>query len=165
MDEQMQWEKILRRAIAAEASDLHVSAHQRVQMRCDGVLCAAEMTPTADFMHVLTASMLSEGQQAVLAAQHDVDFSWQYEGRRFRGNVYRVRDVPALAFRLLPARIRTPGEIGMPASLRALAAAREGLALVCGATGSGKTTTIAALLEEINQTRAAHIVTLEERAA
>ena len=119
MDEQMQWEKILRRAIAAEASDLHVSAHQRVQMRCDGVLCAAEMTPTADFMHVLTASMLSEGQQAVLAAQHDVDFSWQYEGRRFRGNVYRVRDVPALAFRLLPARIRTPGEIGMPASLRA----------------------------------------------
>lgn len=151
MDEQMQWEKILRRAIAAEASDLHVSAHQRVQMRCDGVLCAAEMTPTADFMHVLTASMLSEGQQAVLAAQHDVDFSWQYEGRRFRGNVYRVRDVPALAFRLLPARIRTPGEIGMPASLRALAAAREGLALVCGATGSGKTTTIAALSQAMER--------------
>jgi len=162
MDEQMQWEEILRRAIAAEASDLHIAAEQYVQMRCDGVLCAAEMMPSAAFMRALVRSMLSAEQQAALTAQHDVDFSWQYEGQRFRGNAYGVRDVPALALRLLPARIRTPEEIGMPASMRALCSAREGLALICGATGSGKTTTIAALLEEINQVRAVHIVTLED---
>ncbi|EKU70638.1 type IV pilus twitching motility protein PilT [Selenomonas sp. F0473] len=162
MDEQALWEDILRRAMTAEASDLHAAADQRVQMRRDGVLYAEEMVPSAAFMRALAVQMLSEAQRAELAAHRDVDFSWRYEGRRFRGNIYGVRDVPALALRLLPARIRSVEEIGMPAALRTLCTAREGLALVCGATGSGKTTTIAALLQAVNQTRAAHIVTLED---
>ncbi|MFC2743783.1 MAG: hypothetical protein ACFN1I_10415 [Selenomonas artemidis] len=90
MDEQMQWEEILRRAIAAEASDLHVSAHQRVQMRCDGVLYAAEMTPTAEFMYALTASMLSEGQQAVLVEQHDVEHEGHDDAERDEEDEDRV---------------------------------------------------------------------------
>jgi len=73
-----------------------------------------------------------------------------------------MQDGVGLALRLLPARIPTPEEIGMPAALRVLSAARDGLALVCGATGAGKTTTLAALIEAINQTRCAHIVTLED---
>lgn len=162
MDERMLWEEILRRAVAAEASDLHLTAGQHVQMRCDGVLSAAEMVPDAAFMHALLSEMLSPAQQEEYAGRRDIDFSWTYGARRFRGNAYAVQDRPALALRLLPARIRSAQEIGMPAALRALRDAREGLALICGPTGSGKTTTLAALLDEVNHTRAVHIVTLED---
>ena len=162
MDERKLWEEILRRAIVAEASDLHLAAGQRVQMRCDGVLRAEAMIPSAAFMRALAAEMLSPAQQKELAGHRDVDFSWSYAGRRLRGNAYGAQDTPALALRLLPARIRSAAEIGMPAALLSLRTAREGLALVCGPTGSGKTTTLAALLDAVNHTRAAHIVTLED---
>ena len=142
MDERERLADVLRRMIAAEASDLHIAPTQRVQMRCDGVLMPEEFVPTPVLMEQLMNRVMSEEQRAVLS-ERDVDFSWMYEGRRFRGNAYRMQDGVGIALRLLPARIPTPEEIGMPAGLRGLAAARDGLALICGATGAGKTTTLA----------------------
>ena len=161
MDERAAWEDVLRRMIAAEASDLHIAPAQRIQMRVDGVLVPENFVPCAAFVEHLLEMMLNAEQPAALAAQ-DVDFAWGCAGRRFRGNAYRMKDGFGLALRLLPARIPTPEEIGLPAGLRALAEVQSGLALVCGATGAGKTTTLAALIEVINQTRSVHIITLED---
>ena len=161
MDEWESLADVLRRMIAAEASDLHIAAAQRVQIRCDGVLMPEEFVPTAALMEQLTKRMMSE-EQCALLSECDVDFSWIYEGRRFRGNAYRMQDGVGIALRLLPARIPTPEEIGMPEGLRGLSAARDGLALICGATGAGKTTTLASLIEQINRTRSVHIITLED---
>lgn len=161
MDEKGLLEDVLRRMIAAQASDLHIAPAQRVQMRLDGVLRAEDFVPCAAFLERLLETMLSAEQRAALGVR-DVDFSWRYAGRRFRGNAYRMQDGCALSLRLLPARIPTPEEIGIPASLRALTEVRDGLALICGATGVGKTTTLAALIESINRTRCVHIITLED---
>lgn len=161
MDERAVWADILHCMIASEASDLHMAPQQRVQMRHDGALASESFIPTAAYMEMLLENMLTEEQRADLRA-HDVDFAWVYEGRRFRGNAYRMQEGLGLALRLLPEHIMTPEEIHMPRALRALTEARDGLALICGATGAGKTTTLAALIEGINQTRSAHIITLED---
>ena len=154
-------EEVLCRMIAAGASDLHIAPGQRVQMRLDGELAAEEGCPTHEGIIQLLNEMLTEEQRASLRT-HDVDFVWNHEGRRFRGNVYRMHGGVGLALRLLPEVIATPEKIGMPAALRALATARDGLALICGATGVGKTTTLASLIEEINRMRRVHIITLED---
>ena len=162
MDEK-QWQEILHRGIACAASDIHVTAHQRVQMRCDGLLAAAhEAVPTETFVHMLCEAMLSPAQRAQLIHQGTVDFSWNYENRRFRGNVYLVQGTPAFCLRMLPPRIPALDELDMPPALSALMEVRDGLVLITGATGSGKTTTLAAVLDAINHTRALHIITLED---
>ena len=161
MDEKDLLEDVLHRMIAVEASDLHMAAHQRVQMRLDGVLAPEEFVPTAAFMRALLAQMLPEELCAAFAVR-DIDFSWMYAGRRFRGNAYRMQEGVGLSLRLMPARIPTPEEIGMPCALRGLTEVQDGLALICGATGAGKTTTLAALIEIINRTRRVHIITLED---
>ena len=161
MDESVAWEDILRRMIASEASDLHMAPQQPVRVRRDGVLAAEPFLPTAACMELLLHEMLTEEQRTAVRVR-DVDFAWTYAGRRFRGNVYRMQEGVGLALRLLPARIMTPEEIHMPPALQSLSEAHDGLALICGATGAGKTTTLAALIEAINQTRSVHIITLED---
>ena len=161
MDEMKHWTPLLRRMIAAEASDLHAAAGQCVQLRQDGMLVPETFVPVHGAVEDFLRVMLTAEQYAACAVR-DVDFSWQSMGRRFRGHAYRTAGGAALSLRLLPAQIRTPEEIGMPAALRALAGMRDGLALICGATGAGKTTTLAALIGEINRTRAVHIITLED---
>ena len=161
MDEKNLWETIPLRMIGDEASDLHIAPRQQVCVRRDGALQAERFTPSAAFVEMLLHEMLTEEQRAAVGVR-DVDFAWTYAGRRFRGNVYRMQEGAGIALRLLPARIRTPAEIHMPPALQALTEARDGLALICGATGAGKTTTLAALIEAVNQTRSAHIITLED---
>ena len=161
MAEPERWQEILRDMMAAEASDLHIAPGQCAQMRRDGVLTPTAFVPTAAFMERLLVGMLTEKQRAALR-RGDVDFAWSCDGRRFRGNVYRVQEGLGLSLRLLPTRIRTPEEIGMPSSLRAIAEERDGLVLICGATGAGKTTTLAALIEIVNRMRRVHIITLED---
>ena len=161
MDERDLWETILLRMIASEASDLHMAPQQPVRVRRDGVLAAEPFLPTAACMELLLREMLTEEQRTDVRVR-DVDFAWTYAGRRFRGNVYRMQEGVGLALRLLPDRIPSPEEIHMPPALRSLSETRDGLALICGATGAGKTTTLAALIEAINQTRSVHIITLED---
>ena len=161
MDETDAWQELLRRMMTVNASDLHAAPHQHIQMRRDGVLMAEDLIPTAALMEACACQMLSDAQRALLSVQ-DVDAAWNWEGRRFRGNFYRTQEGMALSLRLLPERIMTPDEIGMPSAVRTALEMRDGLVLLCGATGAGKTTTLAALIDAVNHTRSLHIITLED---
>lgn len=161
MDETDAWQELLRRMMTVNASDLHAAPHQQIQMRRDGALMAEDLIPTAALMEACACQMLSDAQRALLSVQ-DVDAAWNWEGRRFRGNFYRTQEGMALSLRLLPERIMTPDEIGMPFAVRTALEMRDGLVLLCGATGAGKTTTLAALIDAVNHTRSLHIITLED---
>ena len=135
MDEMEVWQALLRNMTVWNASDLHAAPCQHVQIRRDGNLMAENFVPSGAFMEQCAECMLSAEQRALLRAG-DVDFAWVWEKRRFRGNFYRTHDGLSLALRLLPERIMTPDEIGMPSALRTSLDAHDGLVLLCGATGA-----------------------------
>lgn len=154
---------ILQEGIRREASDIHLAANQRPFFRELGVLMpSADDNLTAEFMQELSYVMLNNQQRQKLASKRELDFSYEFNHRRFRGNFYYQQGSLALALRLLPDKIPTLAEINSPKALNNLLNAEQGLILVCGRTGSGKTTTIASFLNAINDTRPVHIVTLED---
>jgi twitching motility protein PilT len=115
-----------------------------------------------DTLHMLYRIMSSE-QQKRLETQGQIDMSYSIPGlARFRVNAYSQRESLAAAFRLIPMELKTLDELGLPQSLHALTAKPRGLVLLTGPTGSGKSTTLAALIDEINRKRADHIVTIED---
>ena len=107
--------------------------------------------------------IISSEQQKHLEIKRQIDFAHAVPGvARFRVNVFFQRESLGAAFRLIPEQIKTLEELGLPASLHALTDKPRGLVLVTGPTGSGKSTTLAALIDEINRTRAEHILTIED---
>ncbi len=157
------WRDLIDRIIANEASDIHLTVGQRPYMRCQGMLSAMCMAPlTACFMSDFTSVILNESQRELLARGTDIDLSWTFSGRRFRVNAYCQQGFPALAIRLLPERIPSLEELGAPKAWQRLKDVDHGLILVTGRTGSGKTTTLAAFIEELNQEKSYHIITLED---
>lgn len=157
------WQELIGSAIEREASDIHLTAGQRPHMRCDGRLLAMDGRPlTEKFMSDFCAIMMNDVQRERLARECDIDLSWTYAGRRFRVNAYYQQGYPALALRLLPERIPGLVEIGAPKAWQQMKDLDQGLILVTGRTGSGKTTTLAAFIEELNREKAYHIVTLED---
>lgn len=149
-------------AIAREASDVHITAGQAVWLRVDGQLQPLDMRPDDAWMRRAIDLLLTAEQQTELGIRRELDFSWERQGRRFRGNAYIQQGHTALALRLLPGRIPTLEAIGAPAAMCRLVKARQGLVLVTGRVGSGKTTSLAALLDAMNHTRSLHIITLED---
>lgn len=149
----------------AEASDVHLGVTSPPTCRRYGSL-----VPLWDGAHPLTAEdterlvrgFLSEAQLARLENQGDVDFAYTNANGRFRTSVVRQRLGYDLAFRIISSNLRTLDELGMPHQLKLLTQYHNGLVLVTGAMGSGKTTTLAALVQEINNQRRDHIITLEE---
>ena len=145
------------------ASDIHLAAGQRPFLRLDGEMmplsedCLAE-NALGDFF----ASVLTEKERMRLSRENSLDVSFTLAGRRCRAHAYRMGGSTALALRLLPREIPPLADLGAPPVVESLLAARDGLILVGGRTGSGKSTTLAALIEEMNVRRAAHIVTLED---
>ncbi len=108
----------------------------------------------------LTYSILTENQKKKFEQEDELDFSFGIQNlARFRGNVYRQRGCVALAIRLIPFEILTFDQLGLPPILRKLADRPRGLVLVTGPTGSGKSTTLAAIVDHINKTRKGHIIT------
>ena len=163
MDEEISWQELIRRAMEKEASDMHWTVGQRPHMRCEGVLAPVDGRPlTEPFMAGFCAVIMDEEQRKRLAREKDIDVSWTFAGRRFRVNAYYQQGFPALAIRLLPERIPSLADIGAPKAWQRIKAFDQGLVLVTGRTGSGKTTTLAAFIEELNQEKAYHIITLEE---
>ncbi|MBO6294075.1 MAG: PilT/PilU family type 4a pilus ATPase [Selenomonas sp.] len=157
------WQSLIDKAIENEASDIHMTVGQRPHMRCRGVLSAMDADLlTESFMSDFCAAILNESQQERLARDRDIDLSWIYAERRFRVNAYRQQGFPALAIRLLPERIPSLAELGAPGAWQKLKEVDHGLILVTGRTGSGKTTTLAAFIDELNREKAYHIVTLED---
>jgi len=161
--------RLLEAAVRAEASDLHLSAGEVPRLRVDGdlrvVAGAAALDESA--MSGVLDSILPPVQRETFDRAGEVDASWegtlQGLGRaRFRVNAFCQRRGTALVLRRIPMRIPRLEDVGAPAVFDQLAGREEGLALVCGATGSGKSTTLAALVDAINQRRAAHIITIED---
>ena len=155
--------RLLSRAIELEVSDLHTTIGQKAFFRKDGELkVAAEDLVNAEVLENFLKDTLSKEQYGRLIQQRELDFSFKYDSRRFRGNVYYQRDLLSIAFRLIPSIIPTLQEIGAPEALFKMISSTQGLLLVTGKTGSGKSTTLAAFINAIIKKRSCHILTLED---
>lgn len=156
---------LLQCAAGQKASDLHVSEHTPPMIRVAGQL--RPLPPDKDREQYNLAAMIEEllsgTQQQELKEKGQCDFAYAMsDGSRFRFNVYRSGGNLAAAIRLIPGKIVSCQELGLPESIRNFAYLKDGLVLVTGATGSGKSTTLAAVIQEINLHRACHILTLED---
>ncbi len=148
-----------------DASDLHMSAGASPAVRVRGEIHPVEdLDPlTPDLTQQLLYRMLSTEQQKQLEVDRQVDLSYALPGvARFRVNVFFQQDAVAAVFRLIPEKIKSLEELGLPSSLHDLSQRPRGLCLITGPTGSGKSTTLAAIIDEINRTRQAHILTIED---
>jgi len=158
-------DELLEQMVARGASDLHVSVGSRPAIRIHGqVVRLDEFDPlTPEDTQQLLYQILSTEQQKNFEIKRQLDFAHGVPGlARFRVNVYFQRGSVGAAFRLIPEAIKTLEELGLPASLHSLAEKPRGLVLVTGPTGSGKSTTLASLIDEVNRTRAEHILTIED---
>jgi twitching motility protein PilT len=155
--------------VAVEATDLHLSAGASPRIRIDGRLVPIPDSPSCadEFVEGVLAEVLDDADRRELAEAHQVDFAFSWaggEGRtaRFRGNAYLQSARPSLALRLIPTEIPTPEQIGLPEATATLVRRPHGLVLMTGPTGSGKSTTLAAMLGWINRNRPVHILTIED---
>jgi twitching motility protein PilT len=156
---------LLEQMVAHNASDLHVTVGSQPALRVRGHLERLEAFPvmTADLTRQLLYRIISSEQQKRLEIERQLDLSYSIPGvARFRVNIYSQRESLAGAFRLIPAELKSLEELGLPTTLYDLCNKPRGLVLVTGPTGSGKSTTLAALIDEINRTRADHIITIED---
>jgi len=147
------------------ASDLHITTGTPPQIRLHG-----QLTPLTQFERLtprdtqrLAYSVLNEGQKQKFEEDNELDLSFGIQGlARFRCNVYRQRGAVAAAIRVIPIKIRSFDELGLPPVVEQLADRPKGLILVTGPTGSGKSTTLAAMVDKINNERTEHIMTIED---
>jgi twitching motility protein PilT len=156
---------LLERMVARGASDLHLSVGSKPAIRVNGhIERLEEHEPlVGEDTQRLLYQILSSEQQKNFEIKRQLDFAHQVPGlARFRVNVYFQREQVGAAFRLIPESIKTLEELNLPTSLHALAEKPRGLVLVTGPTGSGKSTTLAAIIDEANRTRAEHILTIED---
>src|SRR5881392_3632860 len=158
-------DELLERMVEANASDLHVTTGTPPAVRVRGEVERLEGFDalSAEETQQLLYRILSTEQQKQFELKRQLDFSHSIPGlARFRVNVYFQRESIGAAFRLIPAEIKTLEELGIPATLHQLAERPRGLVLVTGPTGSGKSTTLAAIIDEINRNRSEHILTIED---
>ena len=159
-------DEALHRVIQAEGSDLHVKVPAPPMMRVHGQLLPIEgaepLTPEdteGAMQHMVSQPRLLEE----FKQDGEVDFPYSIKGlARFRVNAFRQRGSVSLVCRAIPFSIRTVDELNLPPVIRRLAEEERGIVLLTGTTGSGKSTTLAAMVDHINQTRSKHIVTIED---
>ena len=156
---------LLEEMIDKGASDLHLSAGEVPKLRVDGRLensnFGTQLAPRDT--QSLAYSILTEQQKKRFEQEDELDLSFSVQNlSRFRGNVFRQRGTVAMAIRQIPFEILSFQELGLPAVISKLADKPRGLVLVTGPTGSGKSTTLAAMLDKINRERSGHIVTVED---
>jgi len=158
---------LLRHAVELGASDIHLKLGRPPIVRRDGRLDVLEGVPPLD--EATLASMLQIiGSRSPERLQNyhavgDLDIAYQDEDLpRFRVNAYRQRGATSFAFRVIPRQVPTLEQLGMPPIVKTLADEHRGLVLVTGATGSGKTTTLAAMIDHMNKTRTQHVITIED---
>ena len=144
------------------ASDLHMTVGGAPMVRLDGHLQQLVPTPVTAAQLAEFVALLPDYTRQLLERRGEVDCAWRWGSERYRLNIYRQRDQYAMAVRLLNNVVPECEALGMPLALQAVTELSQGLVLIVGPTGSGKTTTLAALVQRINATRAVHIVTLED---
>lgn len=156
--------ELLEEMVKANASDLHLTVGSPPVVRIDGRLQRLNYDPlTSDQTKKLCYSMLTEKQKLKFEQNSELDFSFGIEQMsRFRCNVFMQRGNIAVVLRQIPYKIRTFDELGLPKVIAEFAKLPRGLVLVTGPTGSGKSTTLAAIIDKINRERAVHIITVED---
>ncbi|HWY17594.1 MAG TPA: PilT/PilU family type 4a pilus ATPase [Solirubrobacteraceae bacterium] len=159
-------EAALRELIAKKGSDLHLKVGSKPLFRVDGELAAeqdASVLSAADTEHALEVLLSDEAKLKEFADEHEVDFSFEIpDVARYRLNAFQQRGVISMACRAIPHKINTIEELALPAVIRELAEEERGIVLLTGTTGSGKSTTLAAMIDHMNVTTSKHIVTVED---
>jgi len=155
---------LLMHVIEKDASDLHITVGSSPMVRVHGELVELSYPKlSANDTKELIYSILTQDQREQLERNWEYDFSYSLPGQaRFRVNAFYQKGAISAAFRIIPVEIRTLEELGLPASLELLIRKPRGLILVTGPTGSGKSTTLATLINIINETKACHIITIED---
>jgi twitching motility protein PilT len=158
---------ILRISVELGASDIHLKVDQPPMLRRDGAIAPLEECPALNEANLLAAleavTRVWPERMRQFHDTGDLDLAYTAEGLpRFRVNVFRQRGSISFAFRVIPREVPSFEQLGMPPGVSRLANEHRGLILVTGATGSGKTTSLAAMLDHINRTRSSHIVTIED---
>ena len=164
MDYKKQLDNLIKQTIQAGASDLHLSEERPPTLRV-----ARSLVPIVNEGKLLredTVGLLTElltlEQKKNFLIDKEVDFSYEHSGARFRGNGFFQRGSVAVALRLIPHKIKSVAELNLPPILESFTEKPQGFFLVVGPIGQGKTTTLAAMIERINETRAEHIMTIED---
>ena len=158
-------ERLLEECVRRNASDLHVQYGLPPILRIDGSLVPITGMPSLDeaMLQDIIFSTLDEEQRKIYLKDKEFDYSFAFgDIARFRVNAFHERGKMAAAFRLIPNQIKSIGELGMPPIVENFANYPRGLVLVTGPTGSGKSTTLAALIDKINHEKSCHIVTIED---
>ncbi len=159
-------EAALRELIAKKGSDLHLKVGNKPLFRIDGELVAeqdATVLNAADTEHALEVLLSDEAKLKEFADEHEVDFSFEIpDVARYRLNAFLQRGVISMACRAIPHKINTIEELALPEVIRELAEEERGIVLLTGTTGSGKSTTLAAMIDHMNVTTNKHIVTIED---
>ncbi len=156
---------LLQEMIDKDASDLHITAGERPKLRIDGDIgdCSVDHVLTPKDTIQLAYSVLTESQKKRFELDDELDFSFGIQNlARFRGNVFKQRGCVAMVLRMIPFSVRTFDELGLPPVMARLSERPRGLILVTGPTGSGKSTTLAAMIDKINKDRKGHIITVED---
>ncbi len=156
--------EFMKETVQKGASDLHLSSDERPRVRVHGDLVPLQDEAlSAEAVAQLVHSIMNEGQQAQFKAEHQVDFACEIEGTgRFRVNVFRHSRGPSTVLRTIPTVIPPLDSLNLPPTLKELCTRERGLVLVTGPTGSGKSTTLASMVDVINDTWDGHILTVED---
>jgi twitching motility protein PilT len=156
---------LLKIAVENNASDLHIKVGSFPMMRVRGNLVSASEDKRLDHEDVvaISAAVMSTAQRQKFKDAQEVDLAYSVPGLgRFRCNIFQQRGTVGLVLRVIPMEIRTIAELGLPPVLKNIADDQRGLVLVTGTTGSGKSTTLAAMIDHINRSRTSHIMTVED---
>src|SRR5690349_24256247 len=156
---------LLKIAVDNGASDLHLKVGSFPMMRVRGTLVPATEEKKLDHEDVIamSAAIMSTGQRQKFKESQEVDLAYSVAGLgRFRCNIFQQRGTVGMVLRVIPMQIRTIDELGLPPVLKQIAQEERGLVLVTGTTGSGKSTTLAGMIDHVNATRWAHIMTIED---
>jgi twitching motility protein PilT len=156
--------ELLKALVELEGSDLHLTTNTPPQVRIHGKLQPLDLPPlTPAETKQLAYSVLTDSQKKRFEESQELDFSFGIRGlARFRCNVFNQRGAAAAVYRVIPEKIKTFQDLGLPAVIATLAERPRGLVLVTGPTGSGKSTTLAAMIDKINSERHEHILTIED---
>lgn len=156
---------LLEEMIERDASDLHVTAGERAKLRVDGdiVNASSEYVLSPKDTLQIAYSVLTENQKKRFEMEDELDFSFGIQNlARFRGNCFKQRGCVSMVIRQIPFNVRTFSDLGLPQVIARMSDKPRGLVLVTGPTGSGKSTTLAAMIDKINRERQGHIITVED---
>jgi twitching motility protein PilT len=164
MEGKVSLQQLLKTQASQGSSDLHITVGTPPQLRIHGNLCPVKLDPlTPQDTEALCYSILTEDQKRVFEENRELDLSFSVKGvARFRANIFRQKQAVAGVFRLIPHSIKPFESLNLPSVVSALCDLSRGLVLVTGATGSGKSTTLASMIDKINREVSGHILTLED---